>query len=1426
MIILIRYSQVSTPYSLLPTPYSLLPTPYSLLPTPYSLLPKKMSTIDPETYRYFLGEAQDLLQVIEQHLLALKPDKPKNQLYDLMRATHTLKGAAANVQQDTIKSVAHYLEDVFRAMLAPEATIDTELETLLFEGYQCLRMALTAEMTGELSKNTEIINRAAGVFAKLQAKLGDCFDYQASLPTSAELGFDIVQSIFEVGVKQRIDHLASLLKVESSEGLQVGRLKVESSEGLQVGRLDVESSEGLQVGRLDVESSEGLQVGRLDVESSEGLQVGRLQVESFPDNLEPWSKGHATRTTNTNLQPNHLQPWPIGHATRTTETNLQPNHLQPPTQTNLQPNHLQPPTETNLQPANLQPWPIGHATRTTETNLQPWPIGHATRTTPDYDKATLIEIADTLREQAEIFVGLGESLSLPGFKAIAEHTLRALDAQPEQVMEIAKIALRNFQEAHTAVLAGDRTRGGNPSLPLQQLAGSQEELQVEGSPSLQVEGWKVEGWNVEGCLENLGQKATLREQPATQTQLGQKATLSEQPSTQTNLKPATETNLQPANLQPANLQPANLGQKATLREQPSPPIDELLEETFGNISLAQEQANQVFPEEESLEPDSILPDSIFPDTIFLDESSETLATDNLNQAQTDPKQESELAVNPESVKELKEISISPSDRESAEAGVPLLADGSIKTSATVRVDLDGLKHLSHLVGELLINQNQLGWQDENCQGVVEKLSNWLKQHRQTLTQLRTQLKKHSSDQQISKLWDSAWEETLQLTQATEDLSLLATTAAASVEREQRLSNQLRDTLQSVRTIPLEHLLKSFPSMVQQLSNVHHKSAELTLSVTNVLIDKTIANHLYDALLHLVRNGFDHGIESSEVRQERGKPAIGKIEIRAFYQGNRTIIEVTDDGQGLDLEKIYNRAVETNLLSVEHLEALGESPEPNQLLDLLCQPGFSTVSQINELSGRGIGLDVVRSQLQRINGRVKVRFQPGQGTTFCLQIQEALRNARVLVVQASQGVYGFVANDIEQIVLPASEQIQMVSDQKILNWHHRGNEYSTPVYQLSSLLEYSSQQVSTLPAWNPLLTKPQQINPVLLMNTGEAWVGLEVEQVLEEQELVIKQLSNAIAYPPYVYGCSILADGRLTLVIDGTGLLNYVQQLPQSQRSLLKVGRLKVGRLKVEGSEELKVGRLKVEGSEELKVSRLKVEGSEELKVSRLKVEGSEELKVSRLNVVRVRAASALPKAWPKGQGFPDKLQPNHRQADNLPYSNAKGEQPDNLQPNNLQPANLPYSNAKGEQPGNLSKTFLVVDDSITERQNLSLILERNGNQVLQAKDGLEAIELLRKSNGVDLIICDLEMPRLNGLEFLSLSHQEPVLADIPIIMLTSRSQEKYKQLATELGAMAYLTKPYLDEDILATLTNVLRMKDELYIAKGTGNREQGTGNRE
>ncbi|OLT60335.1 hybrid sensor histidine kinase/response regulator [Moorena bouillonii] len=1414
-----------------------------------------MSTIDPETYQYFLGEAQDLLQVIEQHLLALTPDKPKNQLYDLMRATHTLKGAAANVRQETIKSVAHYLEDVFRAMLAPEATIDTELETLLFEGYQCLRMALTAEMTGELSKNTEIINRAAGVFAKLQAKLGDCFDYQASLPTSAELGFDIVQSIFEVGVKQRIDHLASLLKVGR---LQVGRLDV-VREAWPIGQ----GSEGLQVGRLDVESSEGLQVGRLDVESSQGLQVDRLKVESFPDNLQPSTNTNLEPSTNTNLEPS-------------TNTNLEPStntNLEPSTNTNLEPS-----TNTNLQPANLQPWPIGHATRTT----------------PDYDKATLIEIAETLREQAEIFVGLGESLNLPGFKAIAENTLKALDVQPEQVMEIAKIALTNFQEAHTAVLAGDRTRGGNPSLALQQLAGSQEELQVEGSQSLKVEGSQslkvegsqslkvegsqslnvegsqslnVEGWNVEGCLENLEPWPKGHATRTTQTNL-QPANLQPanlEPSTQTNLEPSTQTNLEPSTNN--NLQPSTNN-----NFQPSTNIDELLEETFGNISLAQEQANQVFPEEESLESDSIPADSIFPDTIFLDESSETVATDNLNQPQTDPQQESELAVNPESGKEVKQISMSLPDRESAEADVPSLAEGSIKTSATVRVDLDSLKHLSHLVGELLINQNQLGWQDENCQEVVEKLSNWLKQHCRTLTQLRTQLKKDSCNQQISKLWDSAWEETLQLTQATEDLSLLATTAAASVEREQRLSTQLRDTLQSVRTIPLEHLLKSFPSMVQQLSNVHHKSAELTLSVTNVLVDKTIADHLYDALLHLVRNGFDHGIESSEVRQQKGKPAIGKIEIRAFYQGNRTIIEVTDDGQGLDLEKIYNRAVETNLLSIEQLEALGQSPEPNQLLDLLCQPGFSTVSQINELSGRGIGLDVVRSQLQRINGRVKVRSQPGLGTTFSLQIQEALRNARVLVVQANEGVYGFVANDVEQIVLPASEQIQMVSDQKILNWHHRGNEYSTPIYQLSSLLEDSSQQVSTLPGWNPLLTKPQEMNPVLLMGTAEGWVGLEVEQVLEEQELVIKQLPNAIAYPPYVYGCSILADGRLTLVIDGTGLLNYVQQLPQSQPSLSKV----------ESSPELKVNRLNVvrepwpigQGFPELKVNRLNVESSpDKLKADHRQPDHGQPATNNNLQPANLQPDHRQPanlqpstntnlgqKATLREQ--PANLQPSTNT--NLGQKATLREQPANLQPStntnlgqkatlreqpaNLQPANLGQKATLREQPanlqptnlgqkatlreqpanlhGNLSKTFLVVDDSITERQNLSLILERNGNQVVQAKDGLEAIELLRKSHGVDLIICDLEMPRLNGLELLSLSHQEPALADIPIIMLTSRSQKKYKQLATELGAMAYLTKPYLDEEILATINNVLRMKDELYIAKGTENREQGIGNRE
>jgi chemotaxis protein histidine kinase CheA len=183
-----------------------------------------------------------------------------------------------------------------------------------------------------------------------------------------------------------------------------------------------------------------------------------------------------------------------------------------------------------------------------------------------------------------------------------------------------------------------------------------------------------------------------------------------------------------------------------------------------------------------------------------------------------------------------------------------------------------------------------------------------------------------------------------------------------------------------RMLPLAEIFGRFPRVLRQLEVSHNKRVELELQGTEVLVDKLVAQKLYDPLLHLVRNAFDHGIESSNLGKNAGKPQKGQIAISASHRGRHLVIEVRDDGQGLDFDKIRQRAVEL-LFSPERVSALNEA----QLTDLLFEPGFSTAAQVNDLSGRGVGLDVVRAQLDSLQGSVGVESEAGKGTTFTLQI---------------------------------------------------------------------------------------------------------------------------------------------------------------------------------------------------------------------------------------------------------------------------------------------------------------------------------------------------------------------------------------------------------------------------------------------------------
>ncbi|NJR37927.1 MAG: hybrid sensor histidine kinase/response regulator [Leptolyngbyaceae cyanobacterium CSU_1_4] len=673
--------------------------------------------------------------------------------------------------------------------------------------------------------------------------------------------------------------------------------------------------------------------------------------------------------------------------------------------------------------------------------------------------------------------------------------------------------------------------------------------------------------------------------------------------------------------------------------------------------------------------------------------------------------------------------------EKAQLPSQVLPKKSSSPAISIRVNLEHLESLSHSVGELLINQNRQALQDERLQRQVQELVDGLNQHKQTLTRLRDwsdQMLVTSSGkggwqeegrfeyQTETSLFDplemdrhselhvflyAALEELVQLGGTTEAIDWATRQSSQSLGKQGRLLNHVRDDLMEARMIPIGTVLNRFPRVLQQLIEVHDKRVELQIRGAQVLVDKAIAEKLYDPLLHLVRNAFDHGIESAQARRQQGKPEMGQITINAYQQGNRTIIEVKDDGQGLNLQKICRRGFEMKRLPSPHVDQCSS----DELLELMFQPGFSTADEVTDLSGRGVGLDVVRNQLRSLEGNVAVQTELHQGTTFTLQLPLTLMTARLLVCQVGYAVYAFLSDEIERIVIPQADQIETMTGQSVFHWKRGQDEYPVPICRLADLVNYSTSlpeqiknEISLKALHLPVATDATSL---LLLRWKKGFLGISVDQILGEQELVIRPVSNAIAPPNYIYGCSILADGQLTLVVDGAALVHHGN-----------------------------------------------------------------------------RQGTVIP------QIAPQQITPQQSITSQDTFVS-----PD---PIVIEPPSTLES-----KPTIAAKRVLVIDDSATVRQTLALTLKKAGYQVVQAQDGLDAIAQLQQHLSIQLITCDLEMPKLNGFEFL-MRYKKEFSETVPVTMLTSRSSEKHRHLALQLGASAYLTKPYTEHELVSTLVSL------------------------
>ena len=514
---------------------------------------------------------------------------------------------------------------------------------------------------------------------------------------------------------------------------------------------------------------------------------------------------------------------------------------------------------------------------------------------------------------------------------------------------------------------------------------------------------------------------------------------------------------------------------------------------------------------------------------------------------------------------------------------------------------------------------------------------------------------------------------VQLQEVSSDLETALTDTEGTERELGRASRQMQTAIEQARMRMLSEVLGRFPRLLRDLSLAHGKQVELVVRGSSTLVERSVLEVLEDPLLHLVRNAFDHGIETPELRMAAGKAPKGKIEIAAGYRGNQTVITVSDDGNGVDFAKLRDRALQMGL-SESDLDGSSQS----ELLELIFEAGFSTADRVTELSGRGVGMDVVRSNLSMIGGSVRVETEAGQGTTFVLTVPVSLSIARVLLFESNGLQMAILTSAVEEILLIKDTSIYPVADQEVVDWEG----YSVPLLKLGDRLHFSRPQFQIETENRPIVDEPL----MLIVTRNNVPFGLQVDRYWGEQEVTIRGVQSLIPMPTGFMGCAILGGGKLVPLVDIDNLL--------------------------------------------------------------------------------VWAIADIDEAPSKTLTLPS-------------------------------------------ERSDRRVTVLIVDDSINVRRFLAMTLEKSGYRVEQAKDGLEAMEKLRKlqtlpkSSQVRAVICDIEMPRLDGFGFLVQSRSDENCKNIPVVMLTSRSGNKHRDLAMRLGASAYFAKPFKDNELLQTLSQLV-----------------------
>ncbi|HEY5307698.1 MAG TPA: response regulator, partial [Casimicrobiaceae bacterium] len=485
-------------------------------------------------------------------------------------------------------------------------------------------------------------------------------------------------------------------------------------------------------------------------------------------------------------------------------------------------------------------------------------------------------------------------------------------------------------------------------------------------------------------------------------------------------------------------------------------------------------------------------------------------------------------------------------------------------------------------------------------------------------------------------------------------------ADAALLAQARLSRDVQQRLFSIRTVPFGSLSERLYRILRATAKELDKRANLEIQGAKVELDRSVLEKLVGPLEHLLRNALDHGIETRDARVRAGKMETGEISLNVRQVGNEVVIDLADDGSGVDFGRVRDR-----------VRALGLSPanvEPSdvQLVEYLFRPGFTTASKVTQISGRGVGMDVVRTEIAALGGRVEVATTPGKGTRFTLTLPLTLAVAQAVLVRAGGRLWALPAPMVEQVQQIKGPVLLDLYIQRKVEW--QGRTY--PFYYLPRLLGDTAHTPETA-----------RYNAVLLLRSGQTYAAVHVDEMVGNQEVVVKNIGPQLARVSGITGATVLGSGEIVLIINPVQL----------------AGRADMARHEAD---------------------------------------------------VEERALGDHPHA---------------------------------------------HVAAAAVQP-----LVMIVDDSLTVRKITSRLLQREGFVVVAAKDGVDALQLLLEQVP-DVILLDIEMPRMDGFEFAKTIKGDPKFVNIPIIMITSRTAEKHRNRAAELGVDLYLGKPYQEEELLRNL---------------------------